>query len=118
MSQAYVAKWLRDRISAAARYRCGYCLSAERVVGARMEIDHLVPKALGGLTVEENLWLACSLCNDHKADRIAFVDSLTGDLVPLFNPRIPGLDGPFSLGGYGRIHRWSHRHRACNGRGA
>jgi hypothetical protein len=52
-----------------------------------MELDHLIPEALGGLTVEENLWLACSLCNNHKADRIAAADPATGELVRLFDPR-------------------------------
>jgi hypothetical protein len=52
-----------------------------------MEIDHLIPLSLGGLTVAENLWLACSLCNDHKGDRIAALDPLTGEIVRLFNPR-------------------------------
>lgn len=52
-----------------------------------MEIDHIVPQALGGLTEEDNLWLACSLCNDTKSDRVAGVDPLSGATVRLFNPR-------------------------------
>jgi len=52
-----------------------------------MEIDHIIPEILGGLTVEENLWLACSLCNDHKGDRIAGRDAVTGETVRLFDPR-------------------------------
>lgn len=58
MSTAYIPKDLRERVAQQARYRCGYCLSAEAIVGAPMEIDHLVPQALGGLTEEDNLWLA------------------------------------------------------------
>ena len=53
----------------------------------RLEIDHILPESLGGLTDEENLWLACSLCNDHKGDRIAALDPETGEIVRLFNPR-------------------------------
>src|SRR5437762_6157596 len=52
-----------------------------------MELDHLIPESLGGLSEEENLWLACSLCNDHKANRIAAVDPVTGETVRLFDPR-------------------------------
>lgn len=33
-----------------------------------MEIDHIIPEALGGLTEEDNLWLACPLCNEHKKE--------------------------------------------------
>jgi HNH endonuclease len=87
MSQSYVPKELRDRVAAQARYRCGYCLSAEAIVGTPMEIEHLIPEALGGLTEEQNLWLACSLCNDHKSNRIAARDPLSGETVRLFDPR-------------------------------
>jgi hypothetical protein len=52
-----------------------------------MEIDHLIPEALGGLTEETNLWLACSLCNNHKGDRIVGLDPLSGEVVRLFNSR-------------------------------
>ena len=56
-------------------------------MGTPMEIDHLLPEASGGRTEENNLWLACSLCNDHKADRIAALDPATGERVRLFDPR-------------------------------
>lgn len=87
MNTRYIPKALRERVAQQARQRCGYCLSAEAIVGAPMEIDHLVPQALGGLTEEDNLWLACSLCNDHKSDRIAALDPDTDAVVRLFDPR-------------------------------
>lgn len=83
----HIPKALRARIAAQARYRCGYCLTSEAIVGTPMEIDHIVPRSLGGLTEEENLWLACSLCNEHKGIRTVALDPLTGEMVPLFNPR-------------------------------
>jgi hypothetical protein len=52
-----------------------------------MEIDHLVPESLGGPTEEHNLWLACPLCNQHKWNRLAALDPLTGEAVRLFDPR-------------------------------
>jgi hypothetical protein len=51
------------------------------------EIEHLIPEALGGQTVEENLWLACRECNARKGIRTTARDPVTGQLVPLFNPR-------------------------------
>lgn len=87
MSRTYIPKALRAVVAAQAKYRCGYCLTQEEVVGTPMEYDHLLPEAIGGLTVEANLWLACSLCNDHKNDRIAAIDSDTGETARLFNPR-------------------------------
>ena len=87
MSNAHVPRALRERVEAQAMRRCGYCLSTELIVGAPMEIDHLIPESLGGLTDENNLWLACPLCNGHKSNRIAALDPMTGELVRLFNPR-------------------------------
>ncbi len=87
MSSARVPAELRRRVSAQARHRCGYCLSTEAIVGTPMELDHIIPEALGGETVEDNLWLSCSLCNGHKGDRIAAVDPASGDVVRLFDPR-------------------------------
>jgi len=52
-----------------------------------MEIEHLIPESRGGLTEEENLWLACPACNAHKSNRIAVRDPATGELVSLFDPR-------------------------------
>ncbi len=52
-----------------------------------MEIDHIIPHALGGLTEEDNLWLACSPCNERKGISIAGLDPLRGNIIPLFNPR-------------------------------
>ena len=87
MSRTYISRLLREQVAAQARHRCGYCLTAEAVVGIPMELDHVIPEARGGLTEENNLWLACSLCNDCKNDRIAALDPVTGEIERLFDPR-------------------------------
>jgi len=87
MSDAYIPKAVREKVAAQARHRCGYCLTSEAIVGTPMEIDHLIPQSLGGPTEEDNLWLACSLCNDHKGDRIAALDPASGEIMRLFDPR-------------------------------
>jgi len=86
VSKTYISKALRERVSQQSQYRCGYCLTQEAIVGTPMEIDHIIPESLGGETEEDNLWLACSLCNDHKNDRIAALDPKTGEFVRLFDP--------------------------------
>jgi 5-methylcytosine-specific restriction endonuclease McrA len=87
MSQTYISPELRKRVAEQARHRCGYCLTREDIVGTPMEMDHIIPESLGGRTEEDNLWLACSLCNDYKGNRIAALDPITGELVRLFDPR-------------------------------
>lgn len=87
MSRKYVPASLRRRVAARARGRCGYCLSDETSVGMTFEIEHIIPQVAGGRTVEENLWLSCPDCNSYKATRASATDPLTGELVPLFDPR-------------------------------
>lgn len=78
---------LREHIRVQAGDRCGYCLSAQRYVFGPLEIDHLLPLAHGGTDDEDNLWLACRMCNGFKRDHTHGHDPLTGTYVTLFNPR-------------------------------
>ena len=87
MSQTNIPGSLRQRVTDYFLHRCAYCQTAERVIGAPLEMDHIVPESQGGLTTEENLGLACSPCNNHKADHTTALDLVTGEIVPLFNPR-------------------------------
>lgn len=75
------------RVRAAAHNRCGYCLSPQHLVMARLGIEHIIPLARGGTDAESNLWLACPLCNGHKADKSSAIDPLTGQRESLFNSR-------------------------------
>ena len=74
------------RVRERARNRCGYCLSPQALVMARLEIEHIIPLAKGGTDDETNLWLACPICNGHKSDKTEAADPETGQTVPLFHP--------------------------------
>jgi hypothetical protein len=87
MSKARVGRRLRAQVRADAGGRCGYCRSSEEFTGAPLEIEHVIPQALGGPTRRDNLWAACRQCNALKGDRIEAIDPVTGTLAPLFNPR-------------------------------
>lgn len=87
MSRNYIPDTLRKTVAEAARYRCGYCQTREEIVGYTLHVEHLHPRALGGLSNEENLWLACSVCNNYKSSQVQAEDPVTKLLVPLFNPR-------------------------------
>jgi hypothetical protein len=87
MTPAYIPVPLRRLVRTDARARCGYCLTSELLIGMPLEYDHLYPESLGGATARENLWLACTRCNDFKGDRIEGVDPDTSESVSLFNPR-------------------------------
>ena len=76
-----------QRVRTAARNRCGYCLSPQHLVMARLEIEHIKPRSKGGSDEESNLWLACPICNRHKANKTTAIDPEAGETVSLFNPR-------------------------------
>ncbi len=84
---SYVSGKLRQKIIEQARNRCGYCLGEQRYIFAPLEIDHILPIALDGTDDEQNLWLACRLCNSHKGIQTHGIDSITKKRTPLFNPR-------------------------------
>jgi hypothetical protein len=86
---------LYQRVALKSRHRCGYCWTSESIVGAPMELDHLIPESKGGATEEDNLWLACPPCNAHKADRVVARDPISGRVVRLFNPRRQIWDSHF-----------------------
>jgi hypothetical protein len=87
MSRPYIPVEVDRKVRAAARDRCGYCLSPQHLVMARLEIEHIVPLSKGGSNEEFNLWLACPLCNAFKSNKVDGLDPVTGMVVPLFNPR-------------------------------
>lgn len=58
MARTYIPVAVARRIRTAARNRCGYCLSPQHSVMARLELEHLIPFAKGGGDDELNLWLS------------------------------------------------------------
>ncbi len=83
----YIPIALEQRVRQVAKNRCGYCLSPQDLVMARLQIEHIIPRSKGGSDQEDNLWLACPICNGHKSDKIIGIDPETNESVPLFNPR-------------------------------
>lgn len=79
---------LRGIVAHRANEMCEYCQYPESVSSAPLEVDHILPQSAEGPTEPENLALACSHCNVHKATRQGGTDPLTGTDVRLFNPRI------------------------------
>ncbi len=87
MSNSRISKSLREFVRERAQDRCEYCVSPTWLTGQLHEIDHIMPRALGGTNDVDNLCLACASCNGQKHDDIAAIDPLTNNQVALFNPR-------------------------------
>lgn len=88
MARRHISRHLDQRVRWTAGNRCGYCLSPQHLVMARLEIEHIIPLAKGGVNDESNLWLACPLCNRYKGNRITGIDPQSGEAVALFHPRL------------------------------
>ena len=87
MSSSQISEEVRVKVRNQANHQCGYCLSLQKYVLGILEIDHIIPKAKGGTDNEENLWLACRLCNGYKGTQTHGLDQVTDSKVKLFNPR-------------------------------
>ncbi|MBU0512457.1 MAG: HNH endonuclease [Chloroflexi bacterium] len=95
----HISKNLRNRVRHADHSHCVYCLTNEANSGIPLTVDHIQPISKGGSTCFENLCLACCSCNEFKASLTSATDPLTGDSVPLFDPRAQQWDFHF---------RWSN----------
>ena len=87
MSSSSISEILKAKIRANAGDRCGYCRSLQMYVLGILEIEHIIPKAKQGTDDEDNLWLACRLCNNYKGTQTDAIDLVTTKKVKLFNPR-------------------------------
>jgi hypothetical protein len=103
MSKKYIRKALRELVLARARNRCEYCQTQGDPTAMPMEIDHIIPLAMQGLTEENNLCLACTYCNDAKNDRIVGLDPESGIYLTLFNPRTQRWQAHFEWSADGEI---------------
>lgn len=87
MISSNVPDSVRARVREAAGDRCGYCLSPQQLVMNKLEIEHIIPRVLGGSDEEANLWLSCGLCNRYKGSQSQGIDPADNILVKIFNPR-------------------------------
>jgi hypothetical protein len=85
-----VSEQLRSQVAARAGDRCEYCLSPARYATQRLSVEHAAPHAKGGTNAFENLALSCQGCNNHKYNHTEAPDPVSGELVPLYNPRQHG----------------------------
>jgi len=82
-----VSASLKKRVRDRAAGRCEYCQTQESFSPQSFSIEHFIPRSKGGETKLENLVLSCQGCNNHKYTKTTGIDPLTGQSVPLFNPR-------------------------------
>jgi len=81
-------KKTRTRVWQRADGICEYCrLWQEHEPFVRFQVEHIIPVKHGGADGLHNLALACYFCNTHKSSNLTGIDSRTGRIARLFNPR-------------------------------
>jgi hypothetical protein len=78
---------LRKAVWERARSICEYCRMPQEFDRLVFEVDHVIPEKHGGLSVLDNLALACFFCNRYKGPNLSGFDPATGALTQLFDPR-------------------------------
>jgi hypothetical protein len=78
---------LRRLVALRAGSRCEYCGLSQEGQEATFHVDHIVPKASGGVTRAENLALACVSCSLRKEARRSAIEPSSGRRVAFFHPR-------------------------------
>ncbi|MBK8093305.1 MAG: HNH endonuclease [Verrucomicrobiaceae bacterium] len=82
-----VSASIRRLVTQRAGNHCEYCCLSQTGQEALFHVDHILPEMDGGLTVMENLALACVSCSLRKGARQLAPDPQTGRLAALFHPR-------------------------------
>lgn len=99
MSNAYIPVFLRKLVIRRAGNRCEYCRLSQSGQEATFHIDHILPVSEGGTTIAENLALACVSCSLRKGAKREYLDTKSGKLFPLFDPRKDVWDHHFEFRG-------------------
>ena len=68
MNRQPIPRWIRQALLRKQRHTCQLC--GVNSVVSQIEIDHIIPIALGGTNRFENLQLLCRRCNRRKGIRI------------------------------------------------
>ncbi|AFY82670.1 HNH endonuclease [Oscillatoria acuminata] len=87
MSFSSIPAGLRPLTSDRAEGKCEYGLIHQDFSIYRQEVDPIIAVKHGGQKRAENLALSSLPCNRHKGSDLATFDPVSGEIVPLFNPR-------------------------------
>ena len=96
MPDKHIPAQLRRLAEDRARQCCEYCRTQARYSADSFTVDHIVPRRLGGPTMDENLAFCCQGCNQHKSIRTSAPDPVTGAAMSLFHPRTQRWDEHFT----------------------
>ncbi len=89
----------RDIVRRRAHNRCEYCLLPQLHSALAHHVEHIIARQHGGADEVDNLALACHRCNLCKGPNLTSIDSVSGEVVPLFHPRRDAWEAHFRMRG-------------------
>lgn len=95
MSSSTLNPKLKAVVAERAGYCCEYCKSPADYCPDPFSVEHIHPRSQEGPADPENLAYSCQGCNGHKFVAITATDPISGEVVPLFHPRIHVWSGHF-----------------------
>lgn len=87
MAESRLTARLKRTVAERAHNCCEYCLSQARFSPDPFSIEHIHPRVSGGKTELANLAFSCQGCNNRKYKSVDALDPVSGEVVPLYNPR-------------------------------
>lgn len=114
MAKSRIPLALRSAVTERAQGRCEYCRMPQEAELVDYEVDHIIAEQHSGKTELGNLTYACFDCNRYKGPNLTSIDPQTGEVTPLFNPRVQQWDGHFELHPDGTIDPYTAEGRATS----
>ncbi|RMG25661.1 MAG: HNH endonuclease [Bacteroidetes bacterium] len=87
MAKKRLSRRIRDFVKERAHGYCEYCGHPEIYANQFYSIEHIIPLSKNGTNELDNLAYSCQPCNGHKYNKTRVLDPVSGQIVPLFNPR-------------------------------
>jgi 5-methylcytosine-specific restriction endonuclease McrA len=87
MAKSYISASLKQLVISRSEGFCEYCKCPADFSTEPFSIEHIRPRSKEGLDELNNLAYACIGCNIYKSDKTEFLDVISQEIVPLFNPR-------------------------------
>jgi len=87
MTEGKPTERLKQAVSKNVGGICEYYRSRRDYSPDPFSVEHIHPRARGGVDTPENLALSCHGCNGHKHAKTEALDPVIREHVPLFHPR-------------------------------
>lgn len=87
MNRPYISSAFRLLVFERASRCCEYCRCPADYSTEPFSVEHIIPLAKNGLNDLINLALSCLGCNYNKSTKTEFIDPVSQQIFPLFNPR-------------------------------